>query len=109
MLTPTPGFEEQCYYHSFDKSPGKAGIYNPAIGKGLLIEFDRENRDHFTQWKLMGVRDYVMGLEPGNCHPEGRDVLRSQGKLKFIDPGQEVTYEVKLTMIDGEEQWAAAK
>ncbi len=107
VLTPTPGFVEQCYFHHFGSKPGKAGIYNPAIGKGLLIEFDPATLDHFTQWKMMGVGDYVMGLEPGNCHPDGRDVMRSQGKLKFIAPGEEITYTLKLTMIDGEDQWNA--
>ena len=109
MLTPQPGFVEQCYFHTFGNKPGRAGIYNPAIGKGLLMEFDTKLLDHFTQWKMMGVRDYVMGLEPGNCHPDGRDVMRKQGKLKFIDPGEVITYEIKITMIDGPDQWESAK
>ena len=109
VLVPQPGFVEQCYFHDFAGKPGCAGLYNHAIGKGLLMEFDTQLLDHFTQWKMMGVRDYVMGLEPGNCHPDGRDVMRQQGKLKFIDPGQSITYELKLTMIDGDAQWEAAK
>lgn len=109
VLTPQPGFVEQCYFHTFGEKPGRAGIYNPAIGKGLLMEFDTKLLDHFTQWKMMGVRDYVMGLEPGNCHPDGRDVMRKQGKLKFIAPGEVITYEIKITMIDGSDQWESAK
>ena len=109
VLTPQPGFVEQCYFHNFGTNAGKAGIYNPAIGKGMLMEFDTALLDHFTQWKMMGVRDYVVGLEPGNCHPDGRDVMRQQGKLKFIDPGETVTYELKLTMIDGDAHWQSVK
>ena len=40
VLTPQPGFVEQCYFHDFAGTEGKAGIYNPAIGKGLFMEFD---------------------------------------------------------------------
>ena len=109
ILTPQPGFVEQCYFHDFAGSEGKAGIYNSAIGKGLLMEFDTAVLNHFTQWKMMGVRDYVVGLEPGNCNPDGRDAMRQLGKLKFIDPGETVTYELKLTMIDGDDQWAEVK
>lgn len=47
---------------------------------------------------MMGYRDYVLGLEPGNCHPDGRDVMRRQGKLKFLDPGASVTYEVTVEL-----------
>ena len=109
VLTPQPGFVEQCYFHDFAGTEGRAGIYNPAIGKGLFMEFDTGVLNHFTQWKMMGVRDYVMGLEPGNCHPDGRDVMRQQGKLQFINPGETVTFEIKLTMIDGADAWAEAK
>lgn len=99
ILPPTPGFEEQCYYHSFEKA-GKASIYNPEIRKGLEISFDSQSLDHFTQWKMMGYRDYVLGLEPGNCHPDGRDVMRKEGKLKFLQPGESVTYEVTFGLYE---------
>lgn len=99
MLPPTPGFEEQCYYHSFENE-GRASIYNPDIQKGLHITFAPKSLDHFTQWKMMGCRDYVLGLEPGNCYPDGRDVMRSQGRLKFIQPGESVTYWVAVTLYE---------
>ena len=99
MLPPTPGFEEQCYFHNFD-TEGKASIYNPDIHKGLSITFAPKSLDHFTEWKMMGYRDYVLGLEPGNCHPDGRDVMRKEGKLKFLQPGESVTYEVAVNLYE---------
>ena len=99
MLPPTPGFEEQCYFHSFENE-GYASIYNPDIRKGLHISFDPNSLDHFTQWKMMGYREYVLGLEPGNCHPDGRDVMRREGKLKFLQPGEAVTYELTVTLYE---------
>ena len=29
-----------------------------------------------------------MGKEPGNCNPDGRDVMRDKGLLEFIKPGE---------------------
>ena len=55
-----------------------------------MIFFDAKELPYFTQWKMMGERDYVMGLEPGNCHPDGRDVMRAQGDLKVLQPKEEV-------------------
>ena len=46
----------------------------------------------------MGVRDYVLGLECGNCYPDGRDVMRRNGMLKFLKPGESVTYNVSVTL-----------
>lgn len=99
MLLPTPGFEEQCYFHNFENE-GKASIYNPDIRKGLTISFDPKSLDHFTEWKMMGYRDYVLGLEPGNCHPDGRDVMRKEGKLKFLAPSESITYEVTINLYE---------
>ena len=99
MLPPTPNFEEQCYFHSFE-SEGKASIYNPDIRKGLTISFDPKHLDHFTEWKMMGYRDYVLGLEPGNCTPDGRTAMRREGKLKFLDPGKSITYVVTVQLYE---------
>ena len=37
---------------------------------------------------MMGEYDYVLGLEPGNCLPDGRDVMREKGYLQFLNPGK---------------------
>ena len=99
MLPPTPGFEEQCYFHTFGKE-GKASIYNPDIRKGLTISFDKDVLDNFTQWKMMGYRDYVLGLEPSNCSLAGRAAQRKSGELKFLKPGEKKTYVVKVELTE---------
>ncbi|MBS6398075.1 MAG: aldose 1-epimerase family protein [Clostridiales bacterium] len=108
MQKPEAQFEEQCYFHRFEKN-GLAAVYNPGIDQGLVIRFDAENLPFFTEWKMMGERDYVLGLEPGNCHPDGRAKMREQGKMTILQPGEEVRYEVQVSMIAGEAQWAGIK
>lgn len=109
VLTPTPGFEEQCYYHAFNGKPGLAAIFNHDRGYGLAISFDSSSLNCFTQWKMMGVKDYVMGLEPGNCYPDGRDVMREKGLLQMLAPGEKKAYGVRLTMLENEAQFEALK
>lgn len=108
VLSPQPLFEEQCYYHGFE-GMGLAGIYNPDIKQGLVITYDGKKLKYFTQWKMMGERDYVLGMEPGNCHPDGRDKMREEGTLTILAPGKSVTYDVDISMIDGEEEWKKCK
>ena len=100
MIKPEAGYVERCYYHKFPDRNGKAGIYQPKLGKGLEITFDAEELDGFVEWKMMGVRDYVLGLECGNCYPDGRDVMRQTGMLKFLEPGEKKTYQVKVRMFE---------
>lgn len=97
MIKPEAGYVERCYYHKFEKE-GKASIYQPKLGQGLEITFDAEELDGFVEWKMMGVRDYVLGLECGNCYPDGRDVMRRMGMLKFLEPDEKKTYQVKVKM-----------
>lgn len=104
ILEPQAGFAEQCFYHKFE-GIGKAGIFNPETGLGLLISFDTEQLPYFTQWKMLGERDYVMGLEPGNCYPDGRAVMRERGELSFLEPGQAADFVVTIQMVDGADQW----
>lgn len=104
MQKPEAGFEEQCYYHRFS-GEGKAGIFQPEEGQGLMISFDSNNLNYFTQWKMMGMRDYVLGLEPGNCHPDGRKKMREDGTLKILQPEEEVVYGLKVSMVKGMEMW----
>lgn len=101
MEKPTPGYQERCYYHTFPDGKGRAAIYQPKLDTGLEITFDVGKLDGFVEWKMMGVRDYVLGLECGNCTPDGRDVMRKTGMLKFLNPGEKVTYHVKVTLLTG--------
>lgn len=101
IIKPEAGYVERCYYHKFDKE-GRASIYQPKLKQGLEILFDPKELDAFVEWKMMGVRDYVLGLECGNCLPDGRDVMRRTGMLKFLEPGEKKTYCVTVRMIDGE-------
>lgn len=98
MEKPTPGYEERCYYHVFDTEQGLARIWQPELNMGLAISFNAKELDGFVEWKMMGVRDYVLGLECGNCYPDGRDVMRRTGMLKFLEPGESKEYEVTVKL-----------
>lgn len=95
---PQSGFEEQCYYHNM--AEGFAKISNPDIKTELSINFDITELPCFTQWKMMGKGEYVMGLEPGNCTPDGRDVMRREGKLKFLKPGETARQKITIKIAE---------
>lgn len=98
MEKPQIGYQERCYYYKFSDENGIASIYQPKLKKGLKIQFDATRLDGFVEWKMMGCRDYVLGLECGNCYPDGRDVMRNTGMLKFLEPGEQICYEVTITL-----------
>ena len=102
MEKPQANYQERCYYHQFDVEEGRALIYQPKLQLGLEITFDTKELDAFVEWKMMGVRDYVLGLECGNCYPNGRDVMRKINMLKFLQPSEKKEYHVKVRLLEKE-------
>lgn len=101
---PEPGFSEQCYRHRFEKN-GTAGIFNPMLDRGVLLTFDAENLPYFTQWKLMDVKDYVLGLEPANCHVMGRDVMRRESALQMVEAGGTAAFSLNIRVAENRAAW----
>ena len=42
-------------------------------------------------------RDHSL-LHDSNCYPDGRDVMRKTGMLKFLKPGEAVDYHVDIKL-----------
>lgn len=95
----TPDFEEQCYFHTMPENP-VVSIYNPDIKTELKMTYNRDELDCFTQWKMLGENEYVMGLEPGNAYPDGRVAMREQGILKYLKPYETKTNRLEFELVE---------
>ena len=102
MEKPQAGYEECCYFYDVKENNGKSvvGIYSDAIDKGLTMTYSKKQLPSFTQWKMMGQTDYVLGLEPSNCALIGRDELRKRGELPMLNPGESGTTGVTFEFTD---------
>lgn len=107
MEKPQTAYVERCYYFDVCEKDGlaKAGIYNEEISKGLVMSYNKKTLPYFTEWKQMGKTDYVLGLEPGNCTPDGRDVLRKNGTLKFLKPEESCTTTISFAFVNSKENF----
>ena len=83
-IEPTPGYAEQVFFHEVTPSDAlaSASIVNRKLGVGLEVMFSPNTLNYLTQWKQMGYADYTVGIEPGNCLPEGRVAARSADRLE---------------------------
>lgn len=102
MEEPQAEYSERCYYFNVKERNGKAsvGIFNPDSDCGVVLNYNKADMPFFTEWKMMGKTDYVLGLEPGNCNPEGRDVMRKNGSLRFLQPDRSGTTGVVFNFTD---------
>ena len=100
MEKPQKGYAEKCYYHTLSGKPC-VSIFNSDINKGVNIRYDTDELKYFTEWKMMGEYDYVLGLEPGNCLPDGRDVMRRKGILEILKPEEEQIKHLTFEFTEG--------
>ncbi len=101
MEQPQKNYEEMCYYHHMTDM-AKISVFNPKLGKGFVMSYDTQSLPYFTEWKMMGERDYALGVEPGNTLPDGRDVMREKGLLEMLGAGESKTYQIQFVFTESE-------
>lgn len=107
MEKPTAEYEECCYYYDICEKGGiaKAGVFNKDINSGMVMSFNKKELPWFIEWKMMGKKDYALGLEPANCELSGRASLRENGTLKFIEPENKATQNLTFAFCEGENEF----
>lgn len=111
---PEPGISERVYYHEDLKAEqGRAtvSIRNPVfpspypkqtIPLEVQLSWEVEHLPRCVQWKLPASGMNVLGIEPANCHVEGRTAEREKGTLITLQPGETREYRLELSVITEE-------
>jgi len=98
---PTAGIAERCFFHDVDADAdgmARMTINNPDTDLALEIAYRKAELPYFTQWKMMGEQEYVMGLEPANCHPDGQTQERENSTLRIIEPDETIEHKVVISI-----------
>lgn len=103
MQPPTHGYKEKVYYH--DLAAGADGLTTTALVNerkefGFYVTFSTAELPRFAEWKMMDEGTYVCGMEPANCHVEGRAKERERGTLQFIQPGEKRHFHLEIGVLD---------
>lgn len=112
VLPPDGSHREKNYLHTF--APGAnhaaAWLWNRKLCGGLAVclRWSPREMPYMTQWMLENRRDYVAALEPANVPCESRDVLRRQGRLPMLAPGETRRFRLELQVLAGNEAIARA-
>ncbi|MBN2000176.1 aldose 1-epimerase family protein [candidate division KSB1 bacterium] len=108
---PVSGFREQCFF--IDQTPDKNGRifvalvnrnFNREQGLGVYLSYSKNELPLFTLWKMMGEGSYVVGMEPGNCYPEGRAAARERGALEILQPGETRKFHLEIGVLENNDK-----
>ncbi len=87
---PTAGYKFQVFALDMPAQRDRvyAAIVNESLDFGAYVAYSPKELPCFSEWKMMGCQDYVVGLEPGTNGSEGRIEARRTGRLAMLRPGE---------------------
>jgi hypothetical protein len=98
---PLPEFRSHVYFfepRTDEKGFVKIALINDDQELGVYLNYKKAQLPRLTEWKMLTESEYVIGIEPGNCHPIGRIGHKKEGTLEYLKPGEtrEVDLEIGL-------------
>lgn len=103
-LGPTKDFDEMVFnIVPFTKADGStiAALHNKDGSKGAAIEFNVKELPYITLWKNTDTekQGYVTGIEPGTNYAYAASIEREQGRIRQVEPGKTIHFEVKYSAL----------
>lgn len=101
ILPPREGFAEQVLYHEIPAAAdgfSAVTLSNPELKLRMKLEYRSAELPYLVQWRQFGCGEYVLGLEPGNCVPEGQSAVDQKGLLRRLAPGEKVCTSLRITL-----------
>lgn len=99
---PEPNYTEQVFFHNpRPDASGKvtASIFNRVLNLRAFIRYRAAELPALTQWKMMGSGEYVCALEPATNHERPRALMREQGALRLLKPGEAADYLLEVGVL----------
>jgi len=95
---PVAGYEEQVFYHKLKSENHKccASLVNPEMNLAVNIEYDDRELPNLIHWKCRDAGNYVIGVEPSNCHPEGVLKEAENGTLRYLGAHESIQTGISL-------------
>lgn len=105
FTAPRPEFVEEVFEQTLrpdDEGLASVAIVNPRLQLGVYQRWQLDRLPYHFVWRMLGVRHYVVGLEPSTNRADGRLAARSRGELLILQPGQSRDYELELGVLPDE-------
>ena len=99
---PTVGAIEEVFYHQLkdDNHCCKATMKNSENGLGITVSFDNRELPYLIHWKCVDAGNYVTGIEPSNCHPEGVLNEEKNGTLRKLSAHEKVSTCIQFSLFE---------
>jgi len=106
FASPASDFTEQVFF--IDQDTDDQGLVRVALvnrkfnlnqGLGVYLSYPKKEMPEYTEWRMLAKGTFVVGMEPGNCRPEGRSEARRRGALQVIEPGEKRSFHLEIGVL----------
>jgi len=101
---PVKGFQEQVYFITLGpdrRGNDTAAIVNRSRNFGLYLKWPHDELPCFGEWKMMGYRDYVVGMEPCTVFIRPRKQILDGKLMPYLAAGKSREFHVEVGVLDG--------
>jgi uncharacterized protein DUF4432 len=115
FIRPTRDYQERVYCHKLGADrrgqtlAAVANMKKGGRGLGVYVRFNRKQLPWLTEWKMMGERDYVVGIEPATNRIGGRAEESKAGRLNYLEPGEARHFNLELGALTNERETNALR
>jgi len=78
-----------------------AALVNRARDFGLYVKWRHDELPCLVEWKMMGWRDYVVGIEPCTAFIRPRNQLVARRLMPYLAAGKSREFHLEISAIDG--------
>ena len=100
---PIVGYDEQVFYHKLaadEQGWCHATMVNPERKIALTVSYENQELPYLIHWKCKDAGNYVTGIEPSNCHPEGVHQEEKYGTLRKLAAHETITTGLCISVAD---------
>jgi len=104
---PEEGYEEKVYFITPEpnaRGENFAAVVNSSRDFGLYLKWYQEELPALVEWKMLGHRDYVVGVEPCTVHDRPRREVIERGEMPWIGPGELREFHLELGALGSGEE-----
>ena len=91
---PIVGYDEQVFYHKLPADENgwcHATMVNPERKLALTVSYHNQELPYLIHWKCKDAGNYVTGIAPAHCHPEGGHKEAENGTLRRLAAHETIT------------------
>lgn len=89
--------------------PAACALVNDRLGLAVEVAFDGAALPHLQVWRNLADGMYVLAVEPATVPFRKRDALEAEGAVRFLAPGEAVSYRLRIAVHAGAPALAALR